>query len=121
VRKTLRASLIGLLFVSFALAILAPAFAGTRKDECAMSCCRLGMRGAHAMPMPAARGCGHCECSLEQGAGGSFAVPSVGLLPSVLPAAAVLPKPRPALAHLAGPASLLDSRARDLPFKPPRS
>jgi hypothetical protein len=120
VRKTLRTSVIGLLFLAFALAILAPAFAGARQEECTMSCCRLGTRGAHAMPMPAASGCGHCLCSLDQGRG-SFAVPSFGLLPSVLPATAVLPKPRRALAHLAAPASLLVSLARDLPFKPPRS
>jgi hypothetical protein len=120
VRNILRISVLGLLFLSFALAILTPAFADVPKTECTMSCCRLGMHGAHAMPNEPAT-CGRCECSLNQGTRGSFAVPAFGLPPSVLPATAALPEPRPALAHLAASDVLLVSLARGLPYKPPQS
>ena len=119
VRKALRSSVLCLLFLSFGLAILAPAFAESQKAECTMSCCRLGMPGAHSMPNEPAS-CSRCECSLSPGNRGAYAVPSFGLPPSVLPSTAVLPEPGPALAHVAASGVPLASLALGLPDKPPR-
>ncbi|HZF12375.1 MAG TPA: hypothetical protein VFE33_26605 [Thermoanaerobaculia bacterium] len=121
-RKALRCLGVGVLVLSFVLAILAPAFADVQtKAGCGMSCCRPGQSVAHAMPaMPGTQTSSCGRCNLRSGSSGSFAVLPAGLPPSVLPTPTALPKPSGSQALLAVPGGLLDSLTRDLPDQPPR-